>query len=333
MPIREWRGGPMSAMSNLRRNKPSQTGEGNGAVIPALVVVGSIGLDTIETPAARREEILGGSASYACLAARHFVRTGMVGVVGEDFGRRHVACFRRGGVDLTGLERRPGRTFRWSGVYETDMNRRRTLSTELNVFADFDPVLPDHYRSARFLFLANIAPRLQLRVLEQMRAPRLVLVDTMDLWIETAREDLRKVIRGANILTLNDSEARHLTGQHSLPAAAVILQRWGPQWVIVKKGEHGSLLCGSRGFFFMPAFPLLKVIDPTGAGDTFAGGLMGYLASRERISESDIRRAMEYGAVLASFAVERFGLEGLARLRPRDIATRCAALRRMTGGR
>jgi sugar/nucleoside kinase (ribokinase family) len=310
--------------------RPSDEKAGNGGAVPDLVVVGSIGFDSIETPRERREGILGGSVSYACLAARFYARTGMVGVVGRDFDERHIRGFRRGGVDVSGLERRPGLTFRWSGVYETDLNQRSTRSTELNVFADFDPVLPETYRSAPFLFLANIAPALQWRVLRQARSPRLVLVDTMDLWIETARDELREVIGAAHVLTLNESEARHLTGRPELPAAARELCRWGPRWVIVKKGEHGSLLYGPRGFFYMPAFPLEQVADPTGAGDAFAGGFMGYLAARGRVSEADLRRAMGHGAVVASFAVERFGIERLQRLRRVEIERRYDALRRMT---
>jgi len=296
---------------------------------PSLVIVGSIGLDTIETPAARRAEQLGGSVSYACAAASFFARTGMVGVTGTDFPRRHLGLFRRMGIDTAGLQRRQGRTFRWSGVYEQDLNRRRTLATELNVFADFAPDLPAAYRVAPFVFLANIAPDLQLRVLDQMRKPRFVMADTMDLWIETARPALLELVRRTDLLTVNESEARHLTGRASLPAAAADLRRRGPRYVIVKKGEHGSLLAGPGGLFVMPAYPLETVRDPTGAGDTFAGAFMGRLAAAGRVDERNLRRAMGYASVVASFAVEGFSLDRLRRLTRPEIEHRLAALRRM----
>ncbi len=296
---------------------------------PSLVVVGSVGLDTVETPSARRADQLGGSASYACAAAAFFAPAGMVGVVGADFPARFTAHFRRMGVDLAGLRRAPGKTFRWSGVYERDMNRRRTLSTELNVFADFSPEMPAAYRSAPFLFLANIAPSLQMRVLDQMAAPRFVMADTMDLWIETARPELMRLIRRVDLLTVNESEACHLTGKTSLVAAASELLRRGPRYIIVKKGEHGSLLMGPDGLFLVPAFPLETVRDPTGAGDTFAGALMGRLAAARRVSEKEIRRAMVYGSVVASFGVEEFSLTRLLRLTLAEIEARRDSLSRM----
>ena len=300
-----------------------------GARPPALVVVGSIGLDTVETPTARGRELLGGSVSYACACASFFARTGMVGIVGDDFPRRHLSLFRRLGIDLAGLRRQAGRTFRWSGVYESDMNRRRTRSTELNVFADFAPELPEHYRAAPFVFLANIAPALQLRVLDQMRRPRFVMADTMDLWIETARPELLEVVRRVDVLTVNDAEARHLTGRHSLPAAAMELRRRGPRHVLIKKGEHGSILFGPSGPFLMPAFPLETVRDPTGAGDSFAGGFMGSLAAGGRTTDAALRRAMAYGSVIASFVCESFSLDGVRRLTRSRIEERRRALRRM----
>lgn len=297
---------------------------------PRLVVVGSIGLDTIETPRARREEILGGSAVYACAAASFFTRVGMVGVVGTDFPLRHRRLFERFGIDLRGLQTVEGRTFRWSGVYEEDFNSRRTLKTELNVFADFEPRLPPAYRRAPFLFLANIAPALQLHILDQMeRRPRLVLADTMDLWIHMARTDLHRLIARVDVLTLNDSEARHLTGRHSLVAAAHAILRLGPRAVLVKKGEHGCLLFTPHGIRVLPAFPLEEVYDPTGAGDAFAGGLSGWLASRPRYSLPDVRAAMVHGSVIASFGVEAFGLDRLRRLTRPQIEARVREFRAM----
>ncbi|MCX6997591.1 MAG: PfkB family carbohydrate kinase [Kiritimatiellaeota bacterium] len=294
-----------------------------------LVVVGSIGLDTIATPRERRTDLLGGSASYAGVAAAFFTRVGLVGVVGSDFDAAHLALYRRCGCDLAGLQIRDGRTFRWSGVYEENMDNRRTLSTELNVFADFAPCLPPAYRRAPFLFLANIAPALQLHVLDQMRPPRFVMADTMDLWIETARPALQRVIRRVHLLTVNESEARHLTGQRSLLAAAHRLLGWGPRYVLIKKGEHGCSLFSRRGVFQLPAYPVPDVRDPTGAGDTFAGGFIGALAAGGRVHAAALRRAMLYGSVVASFGVEAFSLDRLRRLTRRAIGQRARVFHRM----
>jgi sugar/nucleoside kinase (ribokinase family) len=301
---------------------------GSGAV--NLVVVGSIGLDTIKTPAAKRRDILGGSASYACAAASFFTRTGMVGVVGGDFPARCRAVFRTFHIDRQGLQVADGKTFRWSGVYERNLNNRRTLSTDLNVFADFAPDLPSAYRESPFLFLANIAPDLQLRVLSQMRALRFVAADTMDLWIKTTRPALLKLIRRVDILLINDSEARELTGEEHLVQAARHVLALGPRYVIIKKGEHGSLLFSKHGLVLVPAYPVDEVQDPTGAGDAFAGGLMGMLACARRITPSTVRRAMVYGAMVASFTVEAFSLEKLQAIRRANIETRVRQFLRMT---
>ena len=294
-----------------------------------LVIVGSVGLDTIETPATRRADVLGGSASYACAAASFFAPTGMVGVVGGDFGDDYLDIYRAFGFDLGGLQIREGRTFRWSGVYEENMDNRRTLNTELNVFAEFMPDLPENYRRAPFLFLANIAPALQLRVLDQIRKPRFVVADTMDLWINTALNDLKKVIRRIDLLTLNESEARHLTGERTLIKAARHLLGWGPQYILIKKGEHGAVLFSQRGAFLMPAYPLEEVHDPTGAGDTFAGGFIGHLAAAGKVNEAAIRHAMLYGSVVASFNVEAFSLDRLRGLKRRDIERRVREFEKM----
>ena len=294
-----------------------------------LVVVGSIGIDTIETPVARREGILGGSASYACAAASFFTRVGMVGVVGTDFPKQHVDLYKQFRINLDGLETVPGKTFRWIGAYEANMDNRRTICTELNVFASFLPKLPLSYRRSPFLFLANIQPCLQLHVLDQIEKPRFVVVDTMDLWINTAREVLLEVIERADLLTLNESEARRLSGQPTLLKAARALLGLGPTYVLIKKGEHGSILFSEKGVFLMPAFPLEDVQDPTGAGDTFAGGLMGALAAGGRVSETAIRKAMVYGSIVASFGVEAFSLDRLQTLTLDEIEARAGQFRDM----
>lgn len=294
-----------------------------------LVIVGSIGIDTIETPHAKRENILGGSASYACAAASFFTRTGMVGVVGTDFPQEFHDSYRRFGIDTAGLQVKEGATFRWSGVYENNMDNRHTISTELNVFATFSPELPSQYRQVPYLFLGNISPELQLHVLDQIKRPRFVLLDTMDLWINVAREALVDVIGRVTMLTLNESEARHLTGAHSLLKAAGILLQMGPKYVCIKKGEHGSVLFSRKSIAMMPAFPLETVEDPTGAGDTFAGGFMGALAKSGKVSEIAIRRAMTYGAVAASFGVEKFSLERLQSVTALEIEERAALFRKM----
>lgn len=294
-----------------------------------LVIVGSVGIDTIETPHARRESILGGSASYACAAASFFVKTGMVGVVGTDFPAAFHDLYRDLGIDTAGLQIKDGATFRWSGVYERNMDHRRTLSTELNVFASFSPELPPAYRDAPFLFLGNISPDLQLHVLDQVTNPKFVLLDTMDLWINVANEALLKVIGKVTMLTLNESEARHLTGEHNLIRAARQLLAHGPRYICIKKGENGSVLFDRENICLMPAFPLEVVEDPTGAGDTFAGGFIGALARGGDISETAIRKAMTYGSVVASFGVEKFSLDRLEELTMDEIEGRATRFREM----
>lgn len=294
-----------------------------------LVVVGSIGIDTIETPWAKRKSILGGSASYACASAGFFTSVGMVGVVGTDFPEEHKALYQRMGVDLQGLQQVPGETFRWSGVYEEDMNQRRTISTELNVFKNFSPEIPAAYRESPFLFLANISPELQLRVLDQMRKPLFVTVDTMDLWINMARDKLMEVIARVDMLALNESEARQLTGKQSLLKAAQQLLQKGPRMILLKKGEHGSLLIARDDIFVMPAYPVFDVLDPTGAGDTFAGGFMGALAAAGQVTKESIRRAILYGTVVASFGVEAFSLDRLQHLARAEIDARAQTFQNM----
>ena len=294
-----------------------------------LVVVGSIGIDTVATPWERREDVLGGSVSFACAAASFFTSVGMVGVVGDDFAESYIKAYRDFGIDLQGLQRAAGRTFRWSGVYDADMNNRRTLLTELNVFASFKPELPAPYRKAPFVFLGNIAPELQLHVLAQVESPKFVAADTMDLWINTARDALLKVIGSVDLITLNDSEARLLSGEHNIVKAARAIRAMGPEYVVIKKGEHGAMLFSEGGIAVVPAFPLESVIDPTGAGDTFAGGFMGALAEGGSVDPQALRRAMACGSVVASFGVEAFSLERLQRLSRRDIDQRLSVFREL----
>lgn len=297
--------------------------------IPQLVVVGSVGLDSIRTAEAYCEDVLGGSCVYACAAASFFVRTGMVGVVGTDYPASGLRLMNKLGVDLAGLQRVEGKTFRWSGVYEKNMDHRSTLSTHLNVFADFQPELPEAYRSAPFVFLANIAPALQLHVLDQVKKPRFVMADTMDLWIRETRADVLKVLRRVHMIALNESEARMLTGAHNLVTAARAILQLGPRHVLIKKGEHGSMLFSARSIFLTPAFPLEQVKDPTGAGDTFAGGFMGRLAAGGRVTATALERAMRYGSVTASFTVEAFSLNRLAKTTRAQIEQRAVALKKM----
>jgi len=299
-------------------------------MIMKLIVVGSIGIDTIETPTEKHEEVLGGSCSYACVTAALFARTGMVGVVGTDFPQAFRDMYRKAGIDLEGLREAEGRTFRWSGVYEENMDNRHTISTELNVFEHFSPELPADYQEAPFVLLGNISPDLQLHVLDQVHHPEFVMADTMDLWIDIAQPALRQVISRVQALTLNESEARLLTGRQALIDAARELLAMGPDYVLIKKGEHGSMLFSEKGIFIMPAFPVQEVKDPTGAGDMFAGGLMGYLASIGQHDEAAMRKGILYGSVAASFGVEAFSLDHLDGLTRDDIEQRAHQLRDMT---
>ena len=294
-----------------------------------VVVVGSIGLDTIETPTTRREDVLGGSASYACAAASFFSQVGMVGVVGTDFPDVYSQLYEHFNIDREGLRVEEGKTFRWSGVYEQNMDNRRTISTDLNVFESFSPDLPASYRSSPYLFLANISPELQLHVLDQIENPRFVVADTMDLWIDIARDSLTEVIGRVDMFTMNESEARHYTGKHNLPSAAADLLALGPKYVLLKKGEHGSLLFSQESTFVMPAFPLDGVEDPTGAGDSFAGGFIGALAELEEVSQSTLRQALVHGNVVASFGVESFSLDTLQKLERSHIDDRISLFRSM----
>jgi sugar/nucleoside kinase (ribokinase family) len=294
----------------------------------SVLVVGSVALDTVRTEGGEVTEALGGSASYFSLAARRFAPVSMVAVVGEDFPQEHVDLFREHGVDVSGLETAPGRTFRWTGVYAPDFRTRDTLDTQLNVFADFEPKLGDAHRDAAFVFLANIHPELQGRVRKQIRDPRLVVLDTMNYWIGGSREALLGTMRNVDVMLVNDEEAEMLTGKTGLEDAARAVLDLGPSLVVVKRGEEGALVVSPDFAFPVPACRVDAVHDPTGAGDSFAGGFLGYLASQEDPrSEEAIRSAVLYGAVLASFTVESFSLTRLAAARPEEIDSRFREIR------
>lgn len=288
----------------------------------SLLVVGSLALDDLETPQGSAREVVGGAATYFAAAASFFAPVQMVGVVGEDFPRADLDWLAGRGVDLAGVVVRPGRSMRWSGRYHEDMNVRDTLSFEANVFEHFAPELPAAYRSAPFVFLANIAPSLQARVLDQVAEPRLVGADTMNLWIETTRPDLEALLRRVALLVINDEEARMLSGERNMVRAARRILEMGPAGVMIKRGEYGVIYFSGETVFAVPAHPLEEVFDPTGAGDSFAGGMMGYLASAGDLAPATLRRSIVYGSVLASFTVEAFGLERLRGLTRADVDRR-----------
>jgi sugar/nucleoside kinase (ribokinase family) len=296
-----------------------------------LLVVGSVAFDGIETRAGKRDEILGGAATYISLAASRYCQVQLVAVVGEnDFPDEHTRMLADRGVDLAGLERVPGRTFRWVGVYANDFSSRKTLDTQLGVFAAFRPKIPAAYARSKFVMLGNINPELQLAVLDAVQGGHFVAMDTMNLWIETARDALGAVMRRTDLLTINDEEAFLLTGERQIARAATEIRKMGPKAVIIKRGEHGAFLFHKDGVFFAPAFLLEEVVDPTGAGDSFAGGLLGHLASEDRTDFSALKRGMLYGAAIASATCEAFGVERTARVTREEIDERVASLRALT---
>jgi len=290
----------------------------------SVLIVGSVAIDDIKTPHAEYVGLLGGSASYASISASYFAPVNLVGIVGSDFPQQYFDLFRSRQIDLTGLEIAEGKTFRWSGEYEADMNKRQTLHVELNVFETFRPQLPGEYRSTPIVLLGNISPALQLHVLNQMRQPRFVVADTMDLWIMTTRPELLNLLPQVDLLVLNDSEARQFTEEENLIRAGRAILNIGPKYVAIKKGEHGCVLLSKNHFFACGAYPLEHVEDPTGAGDTFAGGLVGYLSGRDatEITFEDLKRAVVHGSLMASFCVESFSVDGVARLSEKDIEGR-----------
>jgi sugar/nucleoside kinase (ribokinase family) len=287
-----------------------------------ILVVGSVALDTVKTPFGNKEDVLGGSATYFSIAASYFTDVSIIAVVGNDFPEEHVAFLGRKGVDVSGLERQAGRTFRWKGEYGLDLNTRTTLDTQLNVFADFNPKLLQSHRSFEYLFLGNIDPDLQRAVLEQMNAPKLVACDTMNYWIESKRESLLRTLSMIDILIINDAEAKQLADELNLIRAAQRILSWGPKTLVVKRGEYGVLMFGKESIFAIPAFPVEDVVDPTGAGDSFAGGLMGYLAARGVCDDAAMRKAVAFGSVTASFNVMDFGPGRLGNLTYPEIAAR-----------
>src|SRR3954464_3529870 len=297
----------------------------------SVLIVGSIALDTVKTPVEEHADLLGGSASYAALGASFFSPVKLVGIVGDDFPASEFEFWKSRQIDAAGVRRVEGKTFRWSGEYAWDMNTRETRSIALNVFEHFRPELPASYSETEFVLLANIAPALQAHVLDQMKRPRFVVADTMDLWIETTRADLDALLPRVDLLILNDSEARELTKETSLIKAGAKRRQFGPKYVAIKKGEHGALLFGEDQFFSCGAYPLEDIHDPTGAGDTFAGGIAGYLASRPGTPDfATLRRAVIYGSVLASFNVEAFSLERLRTLTMEEIQARYEVFRAMS---
>ena len=294
-----------------------------------ILTVGSVAFDSIKTPFGEASRVVGGAATYFSVAASFFTDVRLVAVVGDDFTAEQMRVFSGRRIDLTGLQRVPGETFRWKGEYSVDFNSRETIYTHLNVFDQFRPVLPESYRSTPFVFLANIHPALQLEVLDQVHAPRFVAADTMNYWIEGTPGELRKVLGRVDALVINDEEARELSGESNLVKAARASQRMGPALLVIKRGEHGVLVIRDR-FFAAPAMPLEEVVDPTGAGDTFAGGFMGFLASAVEITDTVVARAVIAGSALASLSVEDFGLDQLLRLTPGELRDRFAAFKRLT---
>ncbi|MBZ5701309.1 MAG: sugar kinase [Acidobacteriia bacterium] len=297
----------------------------------SLLVVGSVAFDALESPYGKVDRALGGAATYFAVAASFFTPVNLVGIVGDDFTEKDAQVFRGRRIDLEGLERASGKTFFWAGRYSENLNERVTLTTELNVFAEFNPRLPEKYRTARHVFLANIAPELQRSVLHQVKKrPKLAALDTMNYWIERSNAELRETLRHVDILMINDSETRELSNEHNLLRAAKHIFKMGPSTLIVKRGEYGAMMVDKAGVFCVPAFPLEEPHDPTGAGDSFAGGFMGYLAGADKHSDAELRRAMVYGSVLGSFAVERFGLERLCTLKRAEINARAQRFAKLT---
>jgi sugar/nucleoside kinase (ribokinase family) len=296
----------------------------------SVLIVGSTALDSIKTPKTENPRLLGGSASHAAVAASFFSPVKLIGVVGDDFPDKYISLYKRHRIDLSGLQIVPGKTFHWSGEYEVNMNNRRTLLTELGVFEKFTPHLPDTHKKTPFVLLANIAPALQHHVLDQMTRPKFVAADTMDLWLNIALNDLLRLLPRVDCFVLNDGEAHQLTKEDNIFVAMKKIHKLGPKYVIIKKGSHGSILSGPKGHFICPAFPLHDVCDPTGAGDSFVGGMMGYLATAPGSIENNFRRAMIYGSVVASFCCEGFGLNRTDKVKRADVEKRVKELEKLT---
>ena len=296
----------------------------------SVLVVGSIALDFIETPFKSVQDVLGGSASYFSLAASLFTDVKVVAVVGEDFPDEYIELFRSKQIGLEGVKRAPGKTFRWHGRYGYDLGDPDTLGTFLNVFEKFDPVIPENYREMEYVFLANIDPQLQLSVLNQVKKPKLVACDTMNYWIENKPNKLKEVLEHVNIFVVNDSEVRALAREPRMLRAARTVLEMGPEILVVKRGEYGALMFSKEGIFWAPSYPLEEIVDPTGAGDTFAGGFMGYISSRDNLESMEFKKGVVYGSVLASFTVEDFSVKRLALLQKEEMSTRFEAFLKLS---
>ncbi|MBD3749951.1 MAG: bifunctional hydroxymethylpyrimidine kinase/phosphomethylpyrimidine kinase [Sphingobacteriales bacterium] len=299
----------------------------------SLVVIGTVAFDAIETPFGKTDKIVGGAATYASLAASYFYdKTKIVAVVGDDFHQEDIEDFKKHGIDVEGLQIKKGeKSFFWAGKYHNDMNSRDTLATELNVLADFDPIIPDSYQDCEFLMLGNLTPQVQQTVIKRMKKrPKLIVMDTMNFWMDIAMDDLLATIKMVDVLTINDAEARQLSGEYSLVKAAQKILQMGPKYLIIKKGEHGALLFHGDQIFSAPALPLAEVFDPTGAGDTFAGGFIGYLAHVGTINFNNMKNAIIYGSALASFCVEKFGTEKIRNLSESEVAARVQEFVKLT---
>ncbi|HHH50598.1 MAG TPA: sugar kinase [Saprospiraceae bacterium] len=291
----------------------------------SLVTIGTVAFDSIETPYGKVDRVVGGACTYISLAASYFTKPiQLVAVVGDDFPESELKYMKKRGIDLEGLQIKEGeKSFFWAGKYHDNMNKRDTLATELNVLADFNPILPESYKRAKYVMLGNLQPEVQMKVIKQMKKrPKLVVLDTMNFWMDVAMKPLKKVLKHVDVLTINDEEARQLSGEYSLVKAAKIIHKMGPKFLIVKKGEHGALLFQGDKLFFAPALPLAQVFDPTGAGDTFAGGFIGYLAKTDNISFENMKRAIIYGSTMASFCVEEFSINRLKRLKASEVKKR-----------
>ncbi len=291
----------------------------------SLLTVGTVAFDTIETPYGKAEMVVGGAALYASIAASHFTdQINLVSVVGDDFPQVELDYMEARGITLDGLQIKQGeKSFFWAGKYHDNMNQRDTLITDLNVLADFDPVLPESYKNSTYVMLGNLTPEVQMRVINQMETrPKLIVMDTMNFWMDIAMDSLKEVIKKIDVLTINDEEARQLSGEYSLVKAAKVIHEMGPKYLVIKKGEHGALLFHEGKMFFAPALPLAEVFDPTGAGDTFAGGFIGYLAQTDDISFENMKRAVIYGSAMASFCVEEFSIGRMKGLKKKDIDER-----------
>ena len=295
-----------------------------------LLVVGSVAFDSVQTPTAKRENVLGGSAVFFSYAASYFTPVRLMGVVGDDWPQEHTDLLEARKIDTAGLQVIPGKeTFRWSGKYLPNMNDRETLEVHLNVFGEFDPVLPDDYRNAKYIFLANGSPKVQMKVLDQCEGAHLAVADTMDLWIETERDELEALLKRIDGLVLNDSEAKLLTQDENLVSAGHKVREMGPKFVVIKKGEHGAMFFSEHETYVLPAFPTPDVVDPTGAGDSFAGGMMGYLAEKDSFDPTTLKEALAYGVLVASYNVEDFSLDRMQKIERADLEERMGQYRQM----